>query len=222
MTRAQLRAELQATGFGVSTADVTSQNYWLDAAYTWVWNAADWSFLNVDQASLAVTVGDDTPTMPGDLGVVRWILDDAGSELEELEPRNFDDLYRPGVIDAVRATPSSFKVVNRIVTLGPVPDATKTFTWSYERRVSHYQSDGVTVASGTMGADADIPLWPADHHQVLVWAAATVGHGARSSPAAATMQALRDDALAAMEADIAVSLPVARQMGSYSDAYGDW
>lgn len=211
MTRAQLRTELQATGFGTSTAEVTSQNAWLDMGYAFVWAAADWLFKKVDQASLTVTAADSTPTMPTDLGSVDWINDNYGCEMIRLDPEEFDAYF--AVVPTQSGPPWGYKVVNRIVTLGPTPSAAATFTWSYRRRVTHYDVANAIVA-GPMSVDTDYPFWPAEHHHVLVYHAAMVGHALRSNPAAVTMQGLRDDALEAMKEDLGPELAPGLQWGT--------
>lgn len=215
MNRAAMRTQLQRTGLGSAAADVTSQDESLKAAYTWVWNAADWSFKKVDMAILTVTASDATPTMPADVGKVADIFDHNGRALRELDPDEFDRLFQPGVTTSARGTPVAYKVVGRIVTLGPTPDAARTFRWSYDRRISHFQADGVTVVAGPMDADTDLPLWPDDHHMLLVHHAAMVEHGIVGSQLAATMQDLRDDALEAMREDLVVERAPGRQWLAY-------
>lgn len=202
MTKAQLRTELQATGFGNTAANVTSQNEWLRAAYVWVWNYARWAFKQVDMTNLTVVAGDATPAMPSDFGSVRQILNEDGDPLVEMTPEEFDRRFQAGAIDGETGKPYAFKVVNRVVTLGPVPDASAAFKWSYERRVSHLETDGSTVTGGFMDEDDDLPLWPDDHHSVLVFHAAMIGHGGNRNDVAAMHKALRDEAILAMHADL--------------------
>lgn len=213
MTKAELRTELQATGFGLTSPEVIRQNEWLKAAYTWVWNAAEWSFKQVDMTSLAVTAGDSTPTMPSDFGTVRRIFDNQGSELRELDPDAFEREFQAGIISGERGNPWAFKVVNRQYTLGPTPSASATFQHSYERRICHLETDGSTITAGFMDEDDDLPLWPVDHHMILVYHAAMVGHGMNSNPAAVTFQGLRDDHFEAMLTDLVAEKPVGRQYG---------
>src|SRR4051812_28328925 len=125
-----MRTELQATGFGIATADVTRENLWLDQAEFWVRNPPDpprlaigWSFRHVDQGTLAVSGA--TPTMPAGFGSVDYIVDDLGQELTELAPEDFDAYYASAAaLGLTAARADSFKVVNRQVTLGPTPAMT--------------------------------------------------------------------------------------------------
>lgn len=209
LTRLAMQTEMQASGFGTDTASVTRQNNWIDAAYMWVWNARTrsgtpvrWSFDRVDQATLAVVAGTAAPTMPSDFGKALWIEDDQGTPLRELDAESFDRTFAGDSINAVTGQPFAFKVVNRQVTLGPIPAATASYRWSYERRVAHFNVSDVATG-GTFTVDTDYPLWP-DHHMVVVFAAAAIGHALNSNPAAVTMEGLRDDALLAMRADLEV------------------
>ncbi len=215
MTKAELRTQLQRTGLGVAAADVTSQNESLRAAYVWVWNAANWSFRKIDMGSLTVTSGDATPTMPSDLGTVTDIYDANGTALEELDPDQFDRYFQPSVVLSQRGTPYAYKVVDRQVTLGPTPAATQTFKWSYERRVCHLDSATQLPVAGFMIDDADLPLWPVDHHMILVYHAAMVEHGTYGYPTAATFQDLRDDAFQAMRDDLTSEMAAGRQVPAY-------
>lgn len=215
MTLAELRTQLQRTGLGTAAADVTSQNESLRAAYVWVWNADDWSFKKVDMASLTVVAGTAAPTMPSDLGTVTDIFDADGHALTELDPDVFDRTFQPAVVASQRGKPSAYKVVNRQVTLGPTPQASQTFRWSYDRRVSHFQTTTTTVAGGFMDADADNPMWPVDHHMILVHHAAMIEHGIYGYAGAATYQDLRDDALEAMREDLIEEAAPGRQWPAY-------
>lgn len=219
MTRNDLRTELQACGFGNTTADVIRENRWLDTAYLWVWNSRDtagapvkWSFEQADQVALVVIGADNTPTMPADFGDALWIMDDQGSELEEMEPEKFDRIFQPGVTAGATAPrPWAFKSVNRQVTFGPEPSVGATYTMSYRRRVSHYNAAGAVVA-GTFTDDRDYPLWP-DHHMVLVYHAALTGHAMRSNPFSQMFQLLRDDALQQMRNDLEAEWAPAQTWG---------
>jgi hypothetical protein len=210
VNRAALRAELQATGFGGSTAEQIRLNNWLDAAYTYVWNEGDWSFKKVDQAILAVSGA--SPTMPADFGTVDYIEDNFGALLEQLEPERFDAYFQP-IPNPVTGPPWSYKVVNRQVVFGPAPTGAVNFKWSYTRRVVHLDN-ALATQPGTLGADTDSPFWPVDHHMVLVYAAALIGHSMNSNPFGQGFAALRDDALRAMREDLEVELAPGLQWGS--------
>lgn len=211
MNRLALRAELQATGFSNDTASVSSQNNWLDHAYTYIWNSGNWSFKKVDQAILTVTSA--TPTMPADFGSVDYIEDNFGAVLDELDPAEFDSYF--AVVPALSSgQPWAYKVVNRQVTLGPTPPGgTLNFKWSYTRRVVHLDS-APSTQPGTLQADTDSPFWPADHHMVLVYAAAVIGHFSKSNPFAGNFVGLREDALRMMREDLEIEFAPGQSWGS--------
>lgn len=215
MTKAELRTQLQRTGLGTAAADVISQNESLRAGYAWVWNAAEWSFRKIDMGSLSVTAGDSTPTMPADFGTVTDIFDQDGYALTELDPDEFDRVFQPSVVMSLRGVPSAYKVVDRQVTLGPIPVSTTTFRWSYNRRVCHLDSVTQLPVAGFMIDDPDLPLWPVDHHMILVHHAAMLEHGLYGYATAATHQDLRDDAKDAMVEDLIGERATGRQVPAY-------
>jgi hypothetical protein len=224
LTRGQLRAELQATGFNNTTADVIRQNMWLNAAYLWVWNAQDpagvkinWTFEKIDQAPLAVTAGQAAPAMPADFGQADWLLDDQGNEIAELDPEIFDRRYS-GATSGGRS--EAYKVRGEQIVLGPPPGNTANYLLSYSRRVCHYTAAG-TIAAGPFTDDGDLPLW-SDHHMILVFHAALVGHSMNSNPFGATFQGLRDQALTAMQNDLETDFAPSQVWGSggWSSVYG--
>lgn len=201
MNRLTLRTQLQVTGFGNTTAEQTSQDEWLRAAYEWVWAQTDWSFKKIDDDSVSVTAGDSTPTPPTYFGMFRHLTNENGVLIPRLDEKDFDEQYRPGALESQRGTPEACKVVNRVITLGPVPSASATFYLAHDAKVFHLASDGSTRDGGYLDADTDIPAWgypDGDHHMILVYHAGMVAHALRSNPAAVTMQDLRDDALEAM------------------------
>lgn len=208
-----MRTAIQYSGFGTQSVDTTQQNLWLDAAYTWVWNAFDWTFKQVSMESLTVTASDSTPTMPGGIGEIQELIDNQGMTLERLDEDTFNSIYQYGVVNSQTGRPIHYKFVNRVLTLGPTPSAAATFYISYERRLSHFQSDGTTVVAGSFDADTDIPIFPAEHHMILVYHACMVGHGILSNPAAVNFKSLRDDALTAMIEDLADSVGRGSQYG---------
>lgn len=201
MNRGELETQLQVTGFGTSSGEINSQREWLRSGYGWLWSQADWEFKKIELETLAVVAGDSTPTMPTYAGRIRHLLNSDGDPLVRMDERDFDVSYQGGVIDSARGVPEAYKVAGRVITLGPVPSAAATFYVSHDARAYHYDSTGVTRDGGYMDADTDIPAWgfpDGDHHMILVYHAAMVGHGMRSNPMAVTMQGLRDDALESM------------------------
>lgn len=217
MNRGQIRTELQHTGFGNNTKDVTRQNQWIQAAEEWVWNARDpqgvpvrWSFAQVDQAAFPVTAGTQ-PATPDDWDGPDWILDSQGVRLDELDPQRFDELFGPGMAAGQTGTPLAYKVMNRQITFGPTPGASQTMTVSYRRRLSHLNSSG-TVVAGPMAVDSDMPLWDG-HHMILVYHAGLIGGALASNPFVSMFQQLRDDQLAAMRNDLEAEFAPAQVWG---------
>jgi len=214
MNRASIVAEVLQNGFDPGS-DIAHARRWVDAAYAWVWNAHNWEFKQVSPITMAVVSGDDTPTVPADYGDSLRIFDSTGNYLEQLDPHVFDMIFVPGQIAVTTSTPIAWKMENRVITLGPVPNASVNFRAAYKRRLAHLLADGTTVTAGPMVLDSSQPLWETSHHMVIVFAATVIGHSVRggenASLAIEAMKMLRDDALAAMESDLAAQPP--RQYG---------
>ena len=188
MNRAALRTELQATGFNNTTGDVVRQNLWLDAAYLWVWNAKDeqgvdinWTFEKADQVALPVVGGSASPVMPTDFESADWLFDDQGNEINELDPEIFDRRYAAMAAQGqTAARAEAFKVRGTQIVLGPKPSVSANYLLSYTRSVAHYDVS-LTTVPGLFTADTDTPIWP-NHHMILVFHAALVGHVMGSNP----------------------------------------
>jgi len=146
---------------------------WLATAYQDVWSAEDWTFKRVSRASLTVTANDLTPGMPTDFGQMIALYDGFGDKLEYLSQERFERYFAPELILATSGNPSFYTVVDRQIYLSSSPGNT-TFHISYVRRLSHKQSDQLTVAPGFMDDDIDYPLWD-DNHSVLIPRATAIG-----------------------------------------------
>lgn len=212
----QLRAAVLEKRFPVSrSADATR---WLATAYSDVWNAADWTFKRVYKDTLAVTAGDDTPTMPVDYRDTIDLFDEDGVKLRRYTQDEFLTMFAPDIAAGSTGTPCAFTVVDRRIILSPVPDADQTFMHSYSRRLAHLQSDQATVSPGFMDQDNDYPLW-SDHHAVLIPRAQAIGLQGVSDPTADLAQAEFQRQLDRMIADY--DTPLVGQWGAPSQ-WGVW
>lgn len=196
---AALRAAVLGRRFPAAS-QTTNATRWLATAYSDVWNADDWTFKRVSLSSLAVVAGDETPTMPVDYGETLALFDQYGDELERMSQSRFEAVFAADFALNVRGAPWAFMVVNGALTLGPRPSLTATFTHSYQRRVSHLQSDQATVQAGFMDADGDYPLW-SDHHSVLIPRAVSIGLQEINDPTWQEPQQEYERQLARMSAD---------------------
>lgn len=206
-----VRNEIIGTRFD-SSQDANVKN-WVTQAYAWVWNAAKWQFKKVASANLAITAGNDSPTLATDFGDRLEIYDQYGDPLLFLDPDLFDQLYKYDKLNGATQQPEAFKLVNRQPVLGPTPNVTTTFTYSYERRVCAFQSNGTTVVVGGMSSDTDIPFWDAAHHMVLVHKGAEIGGGVESDNSAILWSQLARDALDSMIEELAIVRKPVRQYG---------
>jgi hypothetical protein len=151
----------------------TNAKRWLATAYQDVWSAEDWTFKRVSRASLTMTAGDTTPTMPADFGSAIELFDDSGNKLEYLSQERFERYFAADLIVSTAGTPYAYTVVNRQIEVSSAP-GTATYKLSYYRRLSHKESDGTTVTAGFMDEDSDYPLWD-DNHAVLIPRATAIG-----------------------------------------------
>jgi hypothetical protein len=171
VTYKQLQDECIALRF--NEGNRASVKFWLNLRYAAVWNMADWHFKHVKGASLAVTAGDNTPTMPTDFAKSEGLFDQYGSPLDYLEPDCWREayLYVPLSVGPAEA----YTVIDREIWLGPTPSGTATYTLSYQRRLSHVDGPSGLIAAGVMVNDNDQPLWEAEYDYLLVLEACILG-----------------------------------------------
>lgn len=181
-----------------ATNGLTRLQQLLVAAEAVVWGAGDWLFKKV--APAAVTFGTNGKiTMPADFGSSLLILDDQENPLTPLEADEFDRLYQSAIQSNLTGQrPEAYKIVNRILEVGPHPVAAIGGLMSYKRRQCHFASDGVTVVAGEMTNDTDLPLYPSNHHMVLVWATLVMAGVANADVASILWDQSYDSALQAM------------------------
>lgn len=212
MNYTALRTSVQNNGRFDTSQDTVIKD-WMTTAYAQIWSAADWQFKKVQDATLSVVSGTDTPTMPTDFGEAPEIWDQYGCPMRYMTPADFNDRYRYDKINSRTGQPEAFKLVNRVVTLGPTPNATANFTLNYERRTCAFAANGTTVVVGGMSADTDIPFWDSQHHMVIVYKTLEIGGGLESDNSAVMWSELGKDALDAMERELATVEMSIRQWG---------
>lgn len=220
-----IRTAAQNNGrFDVSQDTVMKD--WVAAAYSAIWTETDWQFKSVQDATLAITAGTGAPTMPTDFGDEPEIWDQYGDPLKFMNATDFNDRYRSDIINGRTGQPEAFKVVNRVLTLGPTPNLTTSFALNYDRRVCTYQSDGTTVRidgfASASAADTDIPFWGAPHHMVIVFKTIEIGQGLESDNGAIMVSELGLDAFDAMKKELAQIEAPPRQWGSVRVGGSRW
>lgn len=192
-----------------SASQTTNALRWLATAYQDVWDAMRseqklWTFEIVSLSSLAYTIGDSTPTMPADYADTLSLFDSQGTPLVRV-PRY--ELEAMAVAQgAAPGTPYWYAVTGRQVTVYPTPSANGTLSHSYRRRLSHKESDGVTVTAGFMDEGSDYPLWD-DHHSILIPRAQALGLMELNDPTWQTPQDEYERQLERMKSDYEEDLP---------------
>lgn len=141
---------------------------WIGLRYGEVWSAADWPFKYVHREDLTVSAG--TATAPSALRRPLQLENAAGDMLEYLSQSEFRDLYAWD--DTTSSTADVYTLINSTFYIEPAD--TGTFKLSYERRPSHL-ADGTTDTAGLMNSDNDTPIWPVEHHYLLVVGAMSTG-----------------------------------------------
>lgn len=179
LTRADLVTAILGRRFPAAT-QTTNARRWLATAYADVWHAADWTFKRVSRATLAVTAGDETPTMPAAFADAIKLYDDLGNEIPRLSQEVFEQRYASSIVAGERSTPDAFAVVDRQIILGPRPVSSANFLLSYRRRLAS-RTATLAVQAGIMALDTDFPLWD-DHHSILIPRAQSIGLVELSDP----------------------------------------
>lgn len=203
MNRLAIRGKVRSSRFDASQdSDI---NDWIDQAYVWVWDQSHWRFRYVPPASFALVAGQQSynpfPTFRRN---TINVFNTYEEPLVRLGITDFHREYQAAHVAAQYGVPEAFAVEDGIIYLGPTPaslDAVGGWV-EYERRVCHYQSDGVTITAGLMDEDTDLPFWNVDHHSILIPAASVIGLGTENDETVAGLIRTRDMLLGAMVGEL--------------------
>lgn len=132
---------------------------WVNLAYAKIWHSDEWTFRWAETTVLA-PAGIAALTEPVDMHRVFSISDDTNGKLSYLTP---DDFQQQFFGETSTGTPGYFTVLNRQVTLGPIPDQDITYDLIYEKTFTELVND------------ADVPGLPTEFHYVLVHGAMVIG-----------------------------------------------
>lgn len=159
---------------------------WIRRRYSKLWAMADWPWKVVSGATLTVSAGDATPTPPTDIHRPRSVYDENGWPLTLMTTEAFDS-YGFGQYQNV---PHAWKWENGVITLGPTPSISATYSLTYERRIAHRNNSDV-ITDGSMSLDTDMPVWDnREFDYILVPGAIATGLKEENDP---TWQALEDE-----------------------------
>jgi hypothetical protein len=203
MNFGQLRTQVESSG-RFDTSQDTDVGQFVRAGYEKIWNEADWIFKKVPPTNVNVVSGTPTVVLPSDFGSSLKLYDQNGEPLVAMDAVEFDDYFRRAVATGQSGPPQAYKVVNRVLTLGPTPNVTATFTLSYNRRLCTFLANGTTVQAGPFSLDTDLPLWnptTGEYHMLIVYAATIIGQSLESDLAEWMVQQLYDSDLQAMLTD---------------------
>ena len=174
--------------FRFSEGRRTSCKRWINARYSQIWSSGEWPFKRMNEVSLAVVGGNNTPTMPTDFGKPIALFNDLGNELMFLEQKDFNRSW--AAITTTTGRPNSYTVVNRQIILGYTPSSSATYRLDYTRRLT------------ALVSDTDVPLIPAEHRYMLVPGGMASGLKEENDPTYSALEEEFNTLLAAMIDDL--------------------
>jgi hypothetical protein len=171
--------------FNSSTQDVVVGR-WINRVYARWWNAYVWPWRVAPDQSLAITSGTRAYVVPADYGETWGLFDQYGDPLTYLPPRDFLAYYS-GTAATQPGQPVHYTLMGGSVYFGPTPNVTTTFKWQYLKRCSHFNTGTLTVTTGFMSDNGDIPImgWAStheDYHYALVPGAQALGLSLSNAP----------------------------------------
>jgi hypothetical protein len=202
-----LAIQTAVIGNRFDSSQLTDIKTWIQTTYTRIWEVEDaWNFKQMGPVALAIVSGNQVPVLPADFADVEDVYDDKGYRLTYFSPEEFDESDLSLAVNATVAKPNAYKLVNGKITVSPKPDAAYTFQLTYERAISSKVAAG-TDQLGQMTADTDLPLWDANHHEVIVLGAQVLGLATESDLTGFMLQDQFDRSLAAMQSALVIENP---------------
>lgn len=211
-----------ARGQFEATADLEAIKDGILEAYRRIWfRHLNWDFRRIGPTNLTVAAGTESPTLDLDSASVVLaadviaVYDDLGQKLRRMSPSVFDEQFRASFVQNERDRPFAYKWQNGVLTLGPRPSSSYTFTYVYERQMG-FLNAGTTFKVGDMSGSTDTPAWDARHHRALVWEARSIVAEEQASPYAVTAHEQSEIALETMERALLIDSIMPAQWPAYS------
>lgn len=154
---------------------------WINMRYQFLWTQADWPWKRMGPAAISIVSGNANPVLPADFDRPLLMYDDRGDGVAWISPDEFDANYLFEELASTEGKPESFKWVNDVITVGPVPDSNYTYRIVYERGMT-YMQNGTTPVTGSMVANTDEPIWSEAYHYMLVPGAIATGLKLENDP----------------------------------------
>lgn len=193
----EMQKEIQAIRF--TGQELTRIARWINNRYSAIWNAADWNFKRAKPTPIYFTDSSEA-SLPEDFGSAYSVLDCNNNKLRWLEPEDYAMQSNGGG--------GVFTVVDRRL-YTPSPPDNGWLLCSYERRLSHFDSDG-TLHVGPMNQDLDTPVIPEEHHYLLVLDATILGLMMENDPTWQDLAPARDEMMQVMREELTPSHQYAR------------
>lgn len=160
MNLTALQAAIQAKGYTTDTA--SQQIAFINEAYREICGMARWPFLEAQDSSLSTVAGTSAYSLPftdwRNLDAVRIAIP-ATEQYDNLRYLPVQDFREYEHIDRDISTPYYWTFYANQLHFYPVPDAVYTVTIDY------------IIEPADLAAGTDVPLIPAQYHDVLVWGA---------------------------------------------------
>lgn len=212
MNRLALKTDL-ARRFDLNV-DATFLNELITTGESWVWNYAEWRFKNPQPVAAPTVQAQGYVQLPADVRRVITLFDDQGDPLDFMPRDEFQRTFRYQLTQGQTAKPSAFTTYDDDTASEGLraifdvkADQVYNFTVEYERKLCSRTAAGA-VQVGPMQLDTDTPFWGAEHHQVIVFAAALDGLVLDNDPTYPPLQSSRDEKLAAMEVEYLDDTPL--------------
>lgn len=159
-----MQNELVSLRFG--EAKRSSCKLWINHRYRQLFGMRDWPFRYVEREAVTINSSGTLASFSSPLRRAFALeLASDGSSLAFVQPDTMRLDYPVNQTSA--ATPQEYTVRGGIVYVKPAPSGDTSAYLSYQRSVCCYKADG-TIRTGAMTADDDYPLWPEEHHYLLV------------------------------------------------------
>lgn len=171
LTFLDMQTELVDLRFGAGRRENIKK--WINSRYRLVFGMRDWPFRHVYRESVTI---DGTGAVSATVSPLRRAfaleLASDGSALNFVQPSVMREEFLANNTNS--GVPVDYMQIDNVLQVRPVPSGSVAASLSYQRAVCCFKQDG-TIRAGGMVADDDYPLWPQEHHYLLVTGGMAVG-----------------------------------------------
>lgn len=161
-TFAEMQNELTTLRFGEQRRANAAR--WLQHRYRQLFGVRDWPFRQVVREPVTISADGSFTTDSPFRRIVALELG-TGEALAYMTPA---DLRASYPLNGAQAPPPlNYTAIDGVVRVAPAPGGDLSAYCSYQRAVCCYAENG-TVRPGALANATDYPLWPEEHHYLLV------------------------------------------------------